>query len=163
MLDTDDIQERIEALYAGSEGPAVEVPLGLQAVEFVYFARDYIDAAGLLEATPQYWLPRVQLTGQAVELALKGCLASANVAPPNDHDLAKLYREIEREGFSLEAPMFAAIVHLQHFYFEDLATKTKYKSRYPTRQTERLGGAVPRHAMFVSIVESLAQQVTTRV
>src|SRR5690606_25882051 len=109
-------------------------PPELQAVEMSYLAKSYIAAAELLQAAPQHWLPMLQLTGQAVELALKAYLAASKVAPPNGHDLLDLYRRAQAHGVTLEGPMFAALEHLQHFYFEDLVTRTRYKSRYPARK-----------------------------
>jgi hypothetical protein len=144
MLDTEDIVSRIEAVYKHLGAGNVVVPLALQAVELTSFARDYMAGALIIEReAPQHWLPVLQNTGHAVELALKACLASAGTPPQSGHDLIELYRHAEALGFGLDAPAFAAIVHVRHFYFEDLATGTRYKARYPTRLDEPLGGAVP--------------------
>ena len=163
MINTEEIQKKLEKLYE-RKGPAtVDIPLELQAKELGSFARDYIAAASILEReASQHWLPLMQLTGHAVELSLKACLASANSAPPIGHDLIKLYRKVEKLGFKLDGPKFAAIVHLQHFYFEDLSTRTKYKARYPTKQNESLGGSVPSNSTFTSIVDSLLDQAEQR-
>ena len=84
------------------------------------------------------------MTGQAVESALKACLTSAQTEPPKHHNLVQLYDLASKHGFTLGDPDLAAIVHLRHFYFRDVATGTRYKTRYPTEQMEQLGGAVPR-------------------
>ena len=110
----------------------------------------------------RYWLPLFQLTGQALELALKACLASVSEAPPNVHDLVYLCQRVQAKGFELNAPMSAAIVHLNHLYFEDLATGTRYKTRYPTTTFEHVGGTVPDHATFVGILNMLRDQVAQR-
>jgi HEPN domain-containing protein len=104
----------------------------------------------------------LQLTGQAVELALKGCLAASAVVPPIGHDLVNLVRQVQSHGFELDSSMCAAIVHLQHFYFQDLATGTKFKTRYPSAQFERLGGAVPSNSTFGHIVTVLSNQAEKR-
>jgi hypothetical protein len=159
MTDIEAILKEIEKLYEHSNGTTIDVPLKLQARQLGYFARDYIGAASILERhTPQHWLPILQLTGQAIELSLKACLASANSVPTLGHDLIDLYRRAASLGFELDAPKFAAIVHLQHLYFKDLATGTKYKARYPTKQDEGLGGSVPTNSTFTSVVDALLDQ-----
>ncbi len=71
MVDTEQIKSAIERLYLNTNEPKVDVPLELQAIELAHFARDYIAAASVVaEQTPQHWLPRLQLTGHAVELSL---------------------------------------------------------------------------------------------
>ncbi|MEX2374373.1 MAG: HEPN domain-containing protein [Dehalococcoidia bacterium] len=158
-MDTAGIRTRIEELYAHGAPPSVAVPIGLQAHLLGHFARDYVAAASILEQEgPQHYLPALQLTGHAVELALKACLASREVPVPHGHDLLDLYDRVEGNGFRLDEAQYAAVVHLQHFYFRDLVAQTKFKSRYPAMSTERLGGAVPSNAMFGSVVASLLQQ-----
>jgi len=163
MANIEEIVEKIERLYERTKHATVDVPLVLQARELAHFAKDYISAASVLEReSPEHWLPILRLTGQAVELSLKACLASAGTVPPFQHDLVELYRAAERLGFALDAPWLAAIVHLQHFYFKDLATGTRYKARYPTSQDERLGGAVPPNSTFTSVVNALLDQASQR-
>jgi hypothetical protein len=135
----------------------------LQAGELAHFAREYISAASILDRDwPEHVLPTLQLTGHAVELSLKACLASAGSVPPVEHDLVALYREAEKLGFALDESQMAAIVHLRHFYFKDLATGTKHKARYPTPRIEELGGAMPRNSTFTSVVNALLDQASPR-
>lgn len=163
MTDVTKIVKQISAFYEQFTEPVIDLPLTLQAMELGFRARDYVAAAAILErGGPFHWLPILQLTGQAVELSLKACLASALVAPPVGHDLVDLLRQAQTHGFDVDSPMCAAIVHLQHFYFRDLATGTKYKTRYPAKRTERLGGAVPSNSTFTAIVEALLDQATKR-
>ena len=112
---------------------------------------------------PQHWLQVLQMTGQAIESSLKACLAAAGTTPPREHDLVKLYRLVEKLGFQLDDSDKAALVHLNHFYFQDLATTTKHKARYPTNKSENLGGAFPSNATFVSIIDSLIEQAEKRI
>jgi hypothetical protein len=157
------LQQKIEKTYRSTEGPKIDVPPALQVMHWISFATDYIAAASLIdEQAPQRWLPRLQMAGQAVESALKACLVSAHREPPNHHNLAQLYELASEHGFTLDDPDLAAIVHLGHFYFQDVATGTRYKTRYPTEQTERLGGAVPYNSVYVSIVRSLIKQAAER-
>jgi hypothetical protein len=134
------IQRKIEKLYRAIEEPEIDVPLAVQVRQWVSFAEEYISAASIVDSqAPLNWLSRLLMTGQAVELALKACLAAANVIPPNHHNLIQLYELASKHGFHLDNPDLAAIVHLGHFYFQDLVTSTKYKTRYPATKTERLG------------------------
>ena len=114
MTDIEEILKKIQRLYERTDRATVDVPLALQAMGLAHFARDYIAAASILEReVPQFWLPILQLTGHAVELSLKACLASANSVPPSGHDLinsavrlasrrvwlpSKFYRQSERRG-----------------------------------------------------------------
>ena len=164
MVEIDQIQKKIADIYkVGEQEPKSEVPLQYQVMQWVYFAKEYMSAASIVDKElPQSYLPRLQLTGQAIESSLKACLASAQIDPPNQHNLVSLVRLTIDQGFKLEETEMAAIVHLQHFYYRDLATDTKYKSRYPTKTTESLGGAVPYNKTFGSIVNSLVEQAEKR-
>lgn len=163
MSEVRKLQGRIAATYKAIENHSSAVPSALQVEIWVSFAREYLTAATLIaEQSPHLMLPRLQMTGQATESALKACLLAARVESPNHHDLVRLYELTERHGFQLDRFAMAAIVHLGHFYFQDVATGTKYKIRYPTEKTERLGGAIPENSAFVSIVHNLCEQAIER-
>jgi hypothetical protein len=154
-----EIQRKLQQIYKASADTTVRVPLVLQAMEWKYFAEDYAKAAKLVAATsPELWLQRLLLTGYSIELALKACLLASGVQPPKEHSLVKLYCLVSDKGFELSELEQACIVHLEHFYNTDLATQTKYKARYPTTHSERLGGAVPDHSVFEAIVRSLCDK-----
>jgi HEPN domain-containing protein len=164
MTDIERIRWQIEALYGAVDEPSKALPLELQAYGWASFAKEYIHAASVLEREgPQYLLPTLQLTGQAIESSLKSCLGAANGEPPNAHDLIRLYELASKQGFRLPDRDLAAIVHLHHHYFQDLNTSTRYKSRFPTKQTERLGGVHPRNSDYVSIIRSLSEQAILRI
>jgi len=157
------IQQQIAALYRSREEEQVSVPLSLQAPQWGHFAKDYIAAASIIdEKATNLWLPRLQVTGHALESALKASLAATGVLPPSTHDLVHLYELAGEKGFRLSESDQAMIVHLSHFYFEDVATGTRYKARFPTSTTEHLGGSVPLHATFQAIVTSLLEQARHR-
>jgi len=129
----------------------------------MFLAKDYIAAASVIEREgPHLWLPMLQLTGQAVELALKACLAATQDSLPVGHNLVSLVRQAQARGLVLDSPMCAAIVHLQHFYSQDLATRTRFKARYPSTKVEHLGGAVPSNSTFTTIVTALLDQAKQR-
>ena len=163
MSDIQRIQQKIAKIYRAMEEPKIGVPLALQVMQWVSFAEDYIAAASIIDGqAPQHWLPRLQMTGHAIESALKACLVAVHAEPPNHHNLVQIYELASKHGFQLGNSDLAAIVHLGHFYFQDVATSTKYKTRYPTDKMERLGGAVPSNSAFVSIVRSLSEQATEK-
>jgi HEPN domain-containing protein len=160
-----DLQEQLERSYSQRDSASIDVPLPIQTLSLISYAQDYLRAAACLAAQEgPATLPLLQLTGQAVELALKGCLASAGKKPPRNHDLLTLYEFAETEGFCLkDDSQLACLVHLHHWFSQDLATNTKYKSRYPPTSTEAVGGAVPSHSAFAEIISSLCEQARLRV
>jgi len=163
MSEVRKLQGKIVATYKTMENQSITIPSALQVEMWVSFAKEYMTAATLIaEQSPHLMLPRLQMTGQATESALKACLVAARVESPNQHDLVRLYELTENHGFQLDHFAMAALVHLGHFYFQDVATGTKYKLRYPTEKTERLGGAIPENSAFVSIVHNLCEQAIER-
>jgi len=165
VTDIKQIQSKIKKLYQSREvQPVMNVPPVLQVRQWVSFAKEYIAAASIVEnKAPQYYLLILQMTGHAIECSLKACLTAAGEPPPAKHDLINLYQHVEKHGFQLDDPNKAAIVHLHHFYFQDLATETKYKARFPTENLEQLGGSVPSNATFVSIIHSLIKQAEQKI
>ena len=165
MTDIEQIQQKIARIYQAVEvQPMVNAPPKVQVMEWTCFAKEYIAAASIVaKEAPQHFLPVLQMTGQAIESSLKACLVAANTEPPNQHDLVNLYRLAAELGFQLADSDIAAIVHLQHFYFQDLATNTRYKARYPTNNNEMVGGSVPSNATFVSIIDSLIEQAEQKI
>jgi len=165
VTDIEKIQHQIEKLYKAIEvQPAVDVPPTLKVRQWAWFAEEYIAAASIVEnEARQHWLPVLQMTGQAIESSLKACLVAAGGTPPPLHDLVKLYQLAAELGFQLDDSDIAALVHLQHFYFQDLATNTKYKARYPAELSEKLGGSVPSNETFVSIINSLIEQAKQKI
>ena len=160
-----ELKKHLESVYRHGREESIEVPLPIQTLSLVSYAQEYLKAAAYLAALDEPMaLPRLQLTGQAVELALKGCLASAGILPPRHHDLVSLFELVEAAGFSLnEDPLLAWLLHLNHWFSKDLATDTKYKSRYPPTTSEGVGGVVPLHANFAAIVSALCEQARLRV
>jgi HEPN domain len=163
MTNIDQLHRDIKRLYEGAEEPSIEIPLALQAYLLAHVAAEYIGAASILEKeSPRFWLQTLQLTGHAMECSLKACLAAANVQPPNKHDLVELCKLAGAKGFTLDDPNLAMIVHLNHLYYQDLATGTKFKTRYPAKAVEQLGGAVPSHSTFVAIIRGIVEQARQR-
>ncbi len=162
-----EIQQKISKSYKDldAENASIEIPIIHQTLEWIGFSSDFIRAASLVNENDAKFLltlPRLQLTGQAVENALKACIVSTGTEPQNSHNLVQLYETVENCGFSLDEPNQAWIVHLTHFYNQDISTSTKFKTRYPTKTSERLGGAVPEHSKFASLIQLLCEQAKHR-
>ncbi len=159
MTNVDQIHSRLKRLYEEFEKSSIRVPLALQAYELAQVAAEYIGAASVLEKeSPRFWLPTLQLTGHAMECSIKAYLAAADSPPPSKHDLVELSKIAGASGFALDDASLAMIVHLNHLYYQDLATGTKFKTRYPARAVEQLGGAVPSHSTFVAIIRNIVEQ-----
>jgi len=123
----------------------------------------YLIAASILDKRGlQFINPKLQLTGHAIECSMKACIASVGVKPPNKHDLVQLYKVIEKHSFHLDNRLQAMIVHLNHHYYQDLRTGSKFKLRYPTENSERKGGAIPNHSDMVAISNTLLEQAASR-
>ena len=160
-FDIDQLVEKIESLYQlPEENNISNVPDNIRSHEWLHVAKEFLSSAEIIEReAPQNWRSTVQNTGHAIECLFKSCLLSRGVKPPFGHDLIELYRAISNQGFQLEEAQIAMIVHLNHHYYRDLDTNTKYKARYPTSNSERLGGVVPEVYRYNEVLESLIRQM----
>jgi HEPN domain-containing protein len=157
-------QRNIKKLYKLINEPSFPIPKEMQAVHWAYIAVEFLIAAAILDNKgPHFTKPMLQLTGHAIECSMKACIASVAAKPPNKHDLVQLYKVIEKHGFHLDDRSQALIVHLNHHYYQDLGTGTKFKLRYPTETSERSGGAIPLHSDMVDIANTLIEQAANRV
>jgi hypothetical protein len=156
-------QSDIKKLYKLINEPSFPIPKEIQAVHWAYIAVEFLTAASILDKKePLFTNPKLQLTGHAIECSMKSCIASVGACPPNKHDLVQLYKVIDKHGFHLDDRSKAMIVHLNHHYFQDLGTETKFKLRYPTETSERSGGAIPLHSDMVTISNTLLEQAASR-
>jgi hypothetical protein len=72
----------------------------------------------------------------------------------------RLCKQVEAEGFDLAVEhMHALIVHLNHGYYEDLATGDRFASRYGGGGT----WVVPDHARLAESIRALIVQVRARI
>ncbi|MES9828416.1 MAG: HEPN domain-containing protein [Candidatus Thiodiazotropha sp.] len=160
MNEIDEIERKISELYDSvPEQILIDVPFSLQFEAWMSFSKSYLSAAAVVEnEKPQNWLPIRQLLGQSIELALKACIFAEKETPGHGHNLIELIRICDRKGYKFKSFDIAAIIHLNHFYFKDLSTESKFKSRYPTNNNEALGGVVPEVKKYASIVDALQKQ-----
>ncbi len=164
MSKIENTQNKIKKLYEFTSEPSFSIPKELQAYELAHIAIEFLAAASILEKKRHHLInPQLQLTGHAIECSMKACIASVSAKPSNSHDLVKLYKIIENNGFRLEDRLQAMIVHLNHSYYQDLRTGTKFKLRYPTETSENSGGTYPLHSDMVAIINSLIDQAARRV
>lgn len=155
-MDIDQIHQDIRRLYDKCEASGTDVPPPLVAFDFASTAREYIHGATVLaaEAGTPLSRPIVQLTGHAIECALK-CYISAAGTKPHGHDLVALCKKAFELGYSFDERDVAAIAHLSHMYFEDLKTGTRYKARYTAQKDEPSSGTVPPTTWFAQQVDAL--------
>ena len=161
MSDIDALQVEIAALIQKPPGADFE---SIEVLSLVYasYAQSYLSAATMLDSDHHYLrhsMPWYQLMGQALELSMKSCLAAAGQEPPRTHDLVRLCKLVEANGFDFGVEhIHALIIHLNHGYYEDLATGDRFAARYG-------GGGnwiVPDHARLAKSVESLIAQAKSR-
>ena len=164
MSAIDAVQAQLRKLYSSANQETIEVPLVLQAAVYCHYARDYLKAASIIneenvDGQMPLLMPWYQLMGQALELSMKACLAVAAVSPPRSHDLVALCKRVEEIPFTFGVEhVHALLVHLNHGYFEDLATGDRFVARYGG------GGslAVPDHARLAAACNNLISQAEER-
>jgi len=138
----------------------------LMTLAYVHYAESYISAAGVVDGNPnESFLPLMQLTGQAIECAMKACISATGGKPPKGsegHNLVSLGDCILGLGFEATEQQKAFVIHVNHLYASDLYTGGSYKARYPTTNIEGLGGSIPPHDVLRQLVESLCRQAKRR-
>ncbi|MCG7947082.1 MAG: HEPN domain-containing protein [Candidatus Thiodiazotropha taylori] len=158
------IERKISQIYTSCNNEDLQKnELPRQAVIMVGYSEQYLAAAKVIEANLHLILPRLQMTGQAIELILKACIAGCNQTPPHDHDLIKLCKRCVNYDYCLSEADVAWIFHLNHHFYKDVVTKTKYKSRYPTGSIEPVGGVCPEVDKFQDILDKLKKQIINNI
>ena len=158
-----DIRLRLQQMLKDEDGGRGEdLPPFLHAIEWMGFAQQYDEAAGLLSRHSRAAsdLPRILLSGHSVECALKACLAVRARDVPRTHNLVALADLVIDLGFVLYEPELLTIVHLDSVFHEDLVSETRFRVRYPTEQFE---SSIRDHAsqpQVARIVESLISQAS---
>jgi hypothetical protein len=158
--------EKLSALQPADETLKRATPTYLTTLEYVNYAESYILAAGIVaERSPISFLPLMQLTGHAIECAMKACISATGSKPPKGpegHSLVGLGDCILGLGFEVTEQHKAFAVLVNHLYASDLATGSSYKARYPSPNMEGLGGSIPPHDALRQLVESLCCQAKMR-
>lgn len=159
-----EIKSRLVQVYESAEDlPAEPVSRYLRVLEWTGRASNFIEASAKLADSPlveHHFYPRMLLAGHGLECALKAALLATGLEPQATHDLVALSDEVQNRGFRLFEPQLALIVHVDHYYHRDLRTKTKFKARYPTADSESDGGLSPPAASLSRLVQELQLQTS---
>jgi len=143
--------------------PIKEVPSEYRALDFFIFSKSFLSAAEIIEReAPNLFVQSLHLSAQSIELALKAAILSCDVKPKEIHDLVKLASKLELLGFSFKQIEISSIVLLNHYFYQDLSTATKFKTRYPTKEQEHLGGPVPDFQVIKDLFNSLVMQANLK-
>lgn len=154
-----EIQGHLEALYQTIPDAASGVPRYLQVHQWVYFAKEYLAASSRLNGERLHMIrPWMQVSGHAIECAIKAYLCAVRSKVPKEHDIVKLVDVAVAAGLSISERNLAMIVHVNHLYSCDLRSATKYKARYPSKHMERSGGSLPDMGSIKQIVDETCQQ-----
>jgi HEPN domain-containing protein len=164
MPKIDKIQAKLKKLHQHHLDTPMQVPRDLQSIQWANVAIEYLVAAGILNQKDSHLLrPQLQLCGHALECCMKACVTSIGNPPATTHNLVQLYREIENLGFKLDERSQASLVLINHLYYQDLGTSSKFKLRYPTETSEAFGGSIPSYEEISSICDSLIRQAEQNV
>jgi HEPN domain-containing protein len=111
------------------------------ALEYFLRSKQFLSSAVIVEnEAKELSMPYLHLQGQSIELALKGFLLASKEEPNKIHDLVELTSNTENVGLKLKQVEASMIVLLNHYFYQDLTTSTKFKSRYPAKSQETTGG-----------------------
>src|SRR5688572_12018806 len=97
-------------------------PAYLKTLEYVLYAESYISAASVVAGSQNLLLPLMQITGHAIECAMKACISATGGEPlkgPDGHSLVSLGDRILSLGFEATEPQKALVVHVNHLYASD--------------------------------------------
>ena len=131
--------------------------------EWMFFAQQYVEAASLLDDSAiADNVAKLQLSGHAVECALKAFLLTTTQSNPKTHDLLALGKSAEDAGCHVTEIQAIAVFQLSLSYSMDIATNTRYKARYPTRDFESKVRATPSHDSVAELVANVLTQVENR-
>ena len=118
----------------------------------------YRIASAELDSTQRVTMPKVQVRGQLLELALKTYLAACNVYREG-HDLVALATECADLGLTLTDDDWEHIIsRLDEKYHRDDALDWKFPSRYPMEDRPTVIWITPGHAQMNGIVDSILDQ-----
>jgi hypothetical protein len=155
-------QIRRASTHLPDRGPPL--PRFDQVRHWLMFAREYLKAAELLcSSEVPFFLPRIQVGGHAIECAIKSYVCASGKDVPRGtqgHNLVTLLDLAIDSGLTVDDRDLAMVVHINHQYFQDLQSKTGYKSRYPSDFWEPYGGTIPDAEFLRSLVSKVCDQAT---
>jgi HEPN domain len=130
---------------------------------YLVYVRQYVRASRLLDATGgDFFWPRCQLLGHALELALKGFLLAAGERVPRTHDLKALLTQARTAGLTPlddKVPDDVIVGDLHDVYSELLAERWRFPARYPRRGIH--SWKLPPTNSMLALIESVADKART--
>jgi hypothetical protein len=164
MTQIEKTKDKLEALFKNSGFQnGSELPNEFRVLLLFTYAKNYFLAAEIVEKEASYlFMQSLHLLGQSMELALKAFILACNEQPKEIHDLVKLTTKAENLGLTLVQIENSSIVLLNHYFFQDLSTQTKFKTRYPAKAQEMSGGPIPDQKVLKGIFDKLVSQANTK-
>jgi len=124
---------------------------------FIDYVEKYMNAYGDIAETSDRTPARVQVVGQAVELAFKGYLAATCGNWPLEHDLMKLRMQCEAQGLKLTEDQRDSVVPtLNALYHRPGSENWRYPSRYPNPGLNVW--VIPGRSKLTVLVDSIVDQ-----
>ena len=149
-------EDNLRRIFDSGNSQGNEIPTELQVVSYFSYSNSFLSSAELLESLdPRLFMQTLHCTGQSIELALKGYILSCGETPGRIHNLIELAKKVEELGFQFEKIQESAVVLISHYFYEDLTTNTRFKTRYPSSNEEMVGGAIPDLNEIRKMVKSL--------
>jgi HEPN domain-containing protein len=132
--------------------------------DWVFFAEEYISAASLLDSQlHERQFARMQVSGQAVECALKAYISTTGHPIPKHHDLVALCDLAETSGCHITEMHAVAIFQLSLHFYQDVGTGTKFKARYPVSRYESSRQPIPEHTVVKDLTDSICAKALANV
>lgn len=153
------LSHRLSGLLEDSSESGEQLSTAWKVRDWNSFSEEYLFAAACLRSQDSLCIRAcLQVSGHAIECALKACLASTGRPVPGTHDLVSLCGQVEMAGFHVTEMQALALFQLSLHYFRDVGTGTKFKSRYPMEKSESSETPIPVHSAVSQLVESLLHQ-----
>ena len=164
MTQIENTKRKLKDLFkSGGIQDGSEMPNELRVLLLFTYARNYLLSAEIIEKEASHlFMQSLHLSGQAIELALKAYILSCNEQPREIHDLVVLTTRSQNLGLMLEEIECSSIVLLNHYFFQDLATQTKFKTRYPPKAQEMSGGPIPDQKIWKRLFDKLVSHANTK-
>lgn len=129
---------------------------------WINYAKEYLAASEHLRSREiPLFQPWIQVSGHSVECSIKSFLCAMGQVVHQSHDLVNLLDSAQSAGLVIDERDIAMLVHLNHQYFCDIKTQSRYKARYPTDRWEMIGGTIPDQKFLERIVQDFCRQAAS--
>ena len=157
-----EIEARLRPLcHDPLSGGAENVPRYLHAVEWLGRSDMYLAAAEELAREPDLFsFARIQLSGHAIECALKAAIVTFGRRPERHHHDLSVYADTALAlGVRMSEPELVIIVNVNQHYFRSLWSGAKFKARYPTEKFESTREPRIEHQAVARVLGALRPQI----